>query len=282
MQKVDGSQYILSNNHVLARENKAALGEDITQPGLIDTSPVCQKRTSDVVADLTAFVPLLLKKGITPVDAAIARTRTGAVDTSGAILEIGTVSNIIASDRIGCVVQKSGRTTGRTDGTISAVDATVKVRYSNGTATFTNQFFVTPSTFSAGGDSGSLIVRDGGNPRPVGLLFAGSTTYTIANPIGDVLGALGVSMVGAGDGATGDCPVAAAATQTAVATGRAAKAKHVDALMNLPEVIGVAVGAGGAIEVYLERDDASTRRQIPAALDSVPVRVQVTGAFEAR
>ena len=127
-------------------------------------------------------------------------------------------------------------------------------------------------------------MRDGGpNPRPVGLLFAGNGTSTIANPIQDVLTALGVSMVGSDDGNTsGDCPPASQATQTAVATGRAAKAKHVDALMNLPEVVGVAVSADGAVEVYLERDNASTRQQVPAALDGVPVRVQVTGAFEAR
>src|SRR5437868_4770795 len=34
-----GNQYILSNNHVLARTNVAALGENIIQPGLIDQSP---------------------------------------------------------------------------------------------------------------------------------------------------------------------------------------------------------------------------------------------------
>ncbi len=288
-----GSQYILSNNHVLARENKAKIGDDITQPGLIDTSPVCQKEPLDVVADVTAFVTLQFGKRTTAADAAITLVGSGQVNADGAILALGadgspgTVSNIVSSDTLGCAVQKSGRTTGHTTGSISAVDATVIVKYSGGRATFTNQFFVTPSSFSAGGDSGSLIVRDGGpNPRPVGLLFAGNGTSTIANPIQDVLTALGVSMVGSDDGNTsGDCPPASQATQTAVATGRAAKAKHVDALMNLPEVVGVAVGADGAdgaVEVYLERDNASTRQQVPAALDGVPVRVQVTGAFEAR
>ena len=31
-----GTQYILSNNHVLARVDQATVGEDISQPGLID------------------------------------------------------------------------------------------------------------------------------------------------------------------------------------------------------------------------------------------------------
>src|SRR5256885_9855843 len=44
------TQYILSNNHVLARTDQAAAGEDISQPGLIDNN--CQ--TPPIVADLTA------------------------------------------------------------------------------------------------------------------------------------------------------------------------------------------------------------------------------------
>ena len=53
------------------------------------------------------------------------------------------------------------------------------------------QIVITPGTFSAGGDSGSLIVVNsvgsGSDRRPVGLLFAGSSSYTIANPIDAVL-----------------------------------------------------------------------------------------------
>jgi hypothetical protein len=47
---------------------------------------------------------------------------------------------------------------------------------------------------AAGGDSGSLLV-DLYN-RPVGLLFAGSASATIYNPIGKVLDAFGVSILG--------------------------------------------------------------------------------------
>jgi hypothetical protein len=48
------TQYILSNNHVLARQDQAAAGEDISQPGLIDSN--CQPAT--IVADFTRAVPL--------------------------------------------------------------------------------------------------------------------------------------------------------------------------------------------------------------------------------
>src|SRR5215813_14184364 len=34
----DGVQYILSNNHVLARSGSAATGENVIQPGLIDNN----------------------------------------------------------------------------------------------------------------------------------------------------------------------------------------------------------------------------------------------------
>jgi hypothetical protein len=57
-------------------------------------------------------------------------------------------------------------------------------------------------SFSAGGDSGSLIV-DTGTARPVGLLYGGDTANTVANPIGDVITAFGgpaaFSIVGGGD-----------------------------------------------------------------------------------
>jgi hypothetical protein len=73
----DGVQYILSNNHVLARTNLASAGEEIIQPGLVDQSPTCAQDKNDAVADLVDFVPIVFngKKSTTPntVDAAIAQ-----------------------------------------------------------------------------------------------------------------------------------------------------------------------------------------------------------------
>ena len=89
---------------------------------------------------------------------------------------------------------KYGRTTGQTSGRIYALNASVKVEYDQGVALFTGQIIVTPGRFSSGGDSGSLIVDSKKNP--VGLLFAGSSLYTVANPIDEVLSALGVTIDG--------------------------------------------------------------------------------------
>ncbi len=58
---------------------------------------------------------------------------------------------------------------------------------------------VSGNGFSAGGDSGSLIVTKGllmGDRRPVGLLFAGTATTTIANPIDLVLNRFGIEIEG--------------------------------------------------------------------------------------
>jgi hypothetical protein len=107
---------------------------------------------------------------------------------------------------VGQAVKKSGRTTGLSRSTISGLNATVSVQYENEcaggvafTKTFTGQIVVKNkvSRFLNSGDSGSLMVEDAAtNPRAVGLLFAGSSTSAIANPIGQVLSFLGATMVG--------------------------------------------------------------------------------------
>ena len=96
-------------------------------------------------------------------------------------------------------VQKYGRTTGHTEGRISGVNAIMDVAYPGGTARFEGQIVISGNRFSAGGDSGSLIVTDGvllADRRPVGLLFAGTTVTTLANPIELVLERFSVKIDG--------------------------------------------------------------------------------------
>jgi hypothetical protein len=53
------------------------------------------------------------------------------------------------------------------------------------------------SSFLNSGDSGSLMVEDvATSPRAVGLLYAGSSTSAIANPIGQVLQFIGSKLGG--------------------------------------------------------------------------------------
>jgi hypothetical protein len=204
---VDGSaKYILGNNHVLARSNLANPGEPINQPGQIDQN--CAQ--TGVVAYLTDYVRIRFKKGRSipqnTVDAAIAEVVDGAVDPNGFILDIGELGTDTLAPEVGLAVKKSGRTSGFTTGAITAVGVTVDVGYSrecggasNQVARFKDQIMISSQagSFSTGGDSGSIIVEDVANsPRPVGLLFAGSTNYTIANPIDAVLNAFGVALPG--------------------------------------------------------------------------------------
>ncbi len=90
-------------------------------------------------------------------------------------------------------VQKYGLTTGQTNGQISAIGGTFDVQYPGGQcARFVDQIVIGTAGFSAGGDSGSLIVTDDAcnDRRPVGLLFAGDgVALTVANPIDAVLAA---------------------------------------------------------------------------------------------
>lgn len=291
-----GNQYILSNNHVLAKSNLGVIGDDVNQPGQIDQG--CGQ--SGVVADLSAFVPLQFRKGKTvplnQADCAIAAVRAGAVSADGAILDIGPVSAQTVSAFVGQTVQKSGRTTGLTNGSVAAINVTIDVGYSkecggaaNQVARFSNQVRITPGTFSAGGDSGSLIVERGtvssvdGLPRAVGLLFAGSSTSTFACPIGAVLGRLNVVM--AGGTSAKSAPGASPANAKAVGRASAALAQNSAALFAKSGVIGHGVGLSGAgrpvIEVYVESDDAKSQGDFPKQLDNVPVRVVVTGPCEA-
>lgn len=89
----DGIQYVLSNNHVLARTNEGAVGDAIVQPGLIDEAPTCAQDTGDAVAHLSEWVPMSFRKGTSnTIDAAIAEVQAGQVAGDGAILDVGVVS----------------------------------------------------------------------------------------------------------------------------------------------------------------------------------------------
>jgi hypothetical protein len=205
--QIGGTQYILSNYHVFESDIVAggngivaATGNPIIQPGLIDVG--CNAGNAQNVATLS-------KRGALPssnVDASIGQVVPDMVATDGAILEIGTISSQTVAASIKKAVKKSGRTTGLTRSTISGLNATVSVAYDDEcageaafTKTFTGQIIISNrgSKFLAGGDSGSLMVEDvSTNPRAVGLLFAGSSTLAVANPIDEVLSFLGATMVG--------------------------------------------------------------------------------------
>jgi hypothetical protein len=203
-----GTQYILSNYHVFwgdivagGNSRVATAGDPVVQPGLIDVG--CVATSAQNVATLTGAGSLPTYN----VDAGYAQVISGMVRTDGAILEIGVLSNQTIAAFVGQAVKKSGRTTGLTRSTVSGLNGTVSIQYETEcagtvafTKTFTGQIIIanSRSKFLNSGDSGSLMVQDITTlPKAIGLLYAGSTTTAIANPINDVLAwAGGATMVG--------------------------------------------------------------------------------------
>lgn len=323
IQDSSGNKYILSNNHVLARSDQAAIGETIVQPGLIDDncSPYPGGKLT-AVGTLTGFVPIKPSAGATTdVDAAIAAINPGAVNTSGAILELGSLQgNTLSaappgtslnggkgeSPALNMTVAKSGRTTGLTCASVSALSLSVQVSYYTNcaetspyyTKTYTNQIGIEGNQFSDAGDSGSLVV-DTSNAEPVGLFFAGGQSSTgvgegVANPAGEVLSELGAQSFAHGTSYTfvggadhpvscldygdGTATAAQARTLTAAETDRTEAAmSEARALVNPRDgILGVATGKSsdqggeGAVIVYVNPNINVT---VPATIHGVRTEV---------
>ena len=199
-----GNHAALSNAHVYALEGSTpqgtvqtgSAGDRILQPGRVDmTQQACgypQEIGYAWIGRHWAFVPITFsRKANNTVDAAIALL-DGTKAVANATPAGWTPSSSPVDPTLGLVVQKYGRTTGLTTGTVTGVNATVLVRYDQGVARFVNQ--VVTSAVSGAGDSGSLIVTNDGKNDPVALLFAGSSSTSIGNPIKPVLDAFGVSI----------------------------------------------------------------------------------------
>lgn len=212
----NGETFILSNNHVLANSNNAQAGDAILQPGPADGGAAADKiaELADFAAldfgdsapagcagfwgRLIAAFRLLMGQpapqaqapaGANRVDCALARPLAPDL-VSADILHIGRPSGAGAAT-LGSPVRKFGRTTSFTQGQIIQIDVTAAVDYGGRTAVFQNQLMA--GAMSQGGDSGSAILDDQG--RVAGLLFAGSDTTTLINPIRFVLDALQVEIV---------------------------------------------------------------------------------------
>jgi len=292
-----GTQYVLSNNHVLARTDQALPGEGISQPGLVDFN--CG--AGPLVARFSQAAPLKTSN----VDAAIAQVLPGQIDPGGAILQFDAAggnpplsaapASTTLAPVVGMPVAKSGRTTGLSCANIQAVHVNTTVQYEKGCGTgntfnvsFTNQFVVGGGAFSSAGDSGSLVVNSN-SAEAVGLLFAGNSTSTVASPIQSVLAALpdGNSVVPTIVGgaphpipcnwfSSGAQPLFRLAAAE-IARTRDVKDLYAPALMKDPAIFGVGVGAEdrvpGRAVIVVYVDPARHPGPIPLLLDGVPTRI---------
>jgi len=165
--------YMLSCNHVFANENGATGATQEDQPGRYDNS--CN--TGNGVGALYAW------NYIDPnhnnyYDVALAECDPSQTWTPAMRGGWYTPTSAYVSPTVNMSVQKVGRTTGHTTGTISGINVTITVAYSNFNATFVNQIYVRGS-FIKSGDSGSMMVDN--NHHPVGLNFAGGSNSSFAN-----------------------------------------------------------------------------------------------------
>jgi hypothetical protein len=226
VKKSNGSVYILSNNHVLANSNNASIGDATLQPGPYDGGT-----SADQIGTLADFQTIVMGGSSNTMDAAIALVDGADLLGATPTYAYGAPGTSPVNPSLNMAVQKFGRTTGHTTGTIAEVNVTVSVCYvprgyfaCAEAATFTGQIGISPGTFSAGGDSGSLIVTNNSSKNPVGLLFAGSSTRTLANPIGPVLQRFGVAIdteAGSGGGGGGGADTTAPSASFSYSCNRA-------------------------------------------------------------
>ncbi|HDP69660.1 MAG TPA: hypothetical protein ENN38_02490 [Actinobacteria bacterium] len=181
--KKTGKKLILSNNHVLANENRAKKNDPIIQPGILDNG----HKRKDVIAKLLRWVEVDFYNPNT-VDAAVAEP-LGDDLVEETILDIGKVGGVTKA-RVGMIIQKTGRTTGHTYGEVLDTKASIRIHYDKGVPLFRNQILTT--FMSQPGDSGSLVLtRD---KKACGLLFAGSDIISIHNHIEEVFKQLDIEI----------------------------------------------------------------------------------------
>jgi hypothetical protein len=335
-----GTSYILSNNHVLARNDLGTItagttpGDNIIQPGLVDA--FCGQGPFTSIANLAEFYNL--ESGAAPkIDAALAQpVQSGVIDAQGRILYLGATTDtngvpVPAAPHAGSGlpetnalisrgVAKSGRSTGLTCSSITAIGASITIQYAKGCGStttfaerFTNQIMVAGGGFSAPGDSGSLIVTQD-TADPVALLFAGSDMDTAGNPVGDVLphfqkNSNAMTFVGGSAHQVVGCtlpaaPAFATAEQTATSEPapmtnpgvytisesefvrvQAVHKTHVEEWMSKPGVQGVGIGASadapGEAELVIFVIRGIAHEPIPATIDGVRTQVRESSPFVA-
>ncbi|WP_050766606.1 hypothetical protein [Janibacter sp. HTCC2649] len=187
--RATGATMALTNFHVACVNNTWSVGDRQVQPSLVDGGAPTGEFGSLTRATLSENVD----GSVITVDAAQpwTATVTGVGDVAGS-----------TPATVGMAVQKRGRTTEHTFGTVASTDFTVTINYGSdvGSHTLRHQIRIDTDTarnprFSDHGDSGSVVLDNSRNV--VGLLFAGSNdgSMTFANPVQAVLDELGVDLL---------------------------------------------------------------------------------------
>ena len=285
-----GIKYILSNNHVLGAQGPtlcpgtAQPGTSTLQPGTLDIGSDPGNDPFYVVGNFARSVPLV--RGLRArnmADAAISVTTLELAKSE--IFGIGEPTVGTVEPVPGMPVIKSGRTTGVTNGTVDAVNVTLRVNYGNlcGRYRFVGQTTIVPGGFSTSGDSGSAILETA-TKTPTALLFAGSSSLTVGSPIDDVFDLLGVEMSGS-DSAQRKAMRANRFRDPEMSRLAAIQARHEDRLLDFDGVEGIGIGREGSrlvFKVYVTRLTPGLRSALPRDLEGIPVVISESGEITAR
>ena len=186
-----GHVEVLSANHVIAAANAGREGDPVLQPGPFDQGNV----DDDRIGQLTTIVPLVPGQP-NRVDAALCSLDEGieAHPPTGRVVA-DTAAIASATDVI-----KTGRTTGRTQGTVSAFELDGLLIFIAGLGLVEFDGLVEidgdDQPFSQPGDSGALIT-DPTERLCIAMLLGGDgDRVTWGVPLQTVLGTLGVSLMG--------------------------------------------------------------------------------------
>jgi hypothetical protein len=237
----------LTCNHVAAAggsslcPNEAAADTGQVSPGQLmnDGCP-----SDHNIGSLKRFVPIdFAATALNKVDSAF--VSDGAVDdiVGCGLCTRPTATVVPPSKLLYQPVQKCGRSTGLTRGTVNTFNVTVTIVFGScGMAIFKDQLHVVPnagySAFSDEGDSGAAVITLANDAA--GLLFGGDTMgNSFVNPLGSVLSALDVSL-----GTVGHCAATGSPSANAGAASKGVKIYQV-----VPNEIFVAIHGGTLLKI---------------------------------
>jgi hypothetical protein len=193
----DPRTFLLTCSHVLVDRN-SSIGEETLQPAQADGG----SSANDAIAELARFTDVFFATDV-DVDAAIAAFLPG-VATDPTICGMVRPQSVRAP-RLNIAVRMSGHTSSANglprEGFVAETDLDTRVYLpSDGPAlSYKDQFRIEPlpgtGPFSAGGDSGAVILESGA-PAAIGLLVGGDLggTFALATPLQRVLDRLDVSL----------------------------------------------------------------------------------------
>jgi hypothetical protein len=188
--------FVLSNAHIYAKYGAAGTGDDLVQPGASDGGT-----SADRAGGFQRAIPLVFGGARNDVDAAIGKL-DGGIGYKAEICAIGKV-NGTAQAAEDDEVAKHGRTSGYTEGIIDdeLIDFMMLPDHSLSYIQFRDQMRIVPlapafASIAKDGDSGSLVVKKGGN-EAVGLLHSTAIdgSYAYASHIDTVLSQLRVALL---------------------------------------------------------------------------------------